>query len=173
MYFIILTTGTVLFNGGIHNIETVEQAAKALEPLAGKWSSLLFAVGVIATGFIFVPVLCGSLSYILSESFKWKGSLNKKFHQAKIFYLTIIISLLLGLGINYIGLSPIQSLIYTAILYGALAPILILVVMHIANNKKIIGKYCNGTLSNILGVITFFMMSVPTILLIYLKLHSK
>ena len=109
MFFVILTSGTVLFNGGIHNIETVEQAALALKPLAGDAAYLLFALGVLGTGLLAIPVLCGSLSYIITESFGWKRGLDKKFHQAKAFYMVAGLSLILGLLINYIGISPIKA----------------------------------------------------------------
>jgi NRAMP (natural resistance-associated macrophage protein)-like metal ion transporter len=82
MFFIILTTGTVLFQGGIHQIDTVEQAAMALKPLAGDLAYVLFAVGVIGTGLIAIPVLSGSLSYIFTETFGWEQGLDKKFHEA-------------------------------------------------------------------------------------------
>lgn len=170
MYFILLTTGTILFNAGIHHIDTVEQAAKALEPLAGKLSYLLFALGIIGTGFLSIPVLSGSLSYILSETFGWAGGLNKKYYQAKSFYLVITVSLLLGLSIQFAGLSPLKVLFYTAILYGVTAPVLILLILHISNNKNIMGRYRNGIISNILGVITFLMMSFSAVILIYLQL---
>ena len=96
MYFIILTTGTVLFQGGVHQIDTVEQAAMALKPLAGDMAYLLFAIGVIGTGLIAIPVLSGSLSYIFTETFGWEQGLDKKFHEAKGFYIIIGISLVLG-----------------------------------------------------------------------------
>ena len=100
MYFIILTTGTVLYNAGVHKIDTVEQAAMALKPLAGNLAYLLFAVGVIGTGFIAIPVLSGSLSYIFTETFGWEQGLDKKFHEARGFYTIIAISLILGLSIT-------------------------------------------------------------------------
>lgn len=167
MFFIILTTGTVLFKGGITQIDTVEQAAKALEPLAGKWAYLLFAMGVIGTGFLAIPVLSGSLSYIVSETLGWEGSLEKKLRDAKPFYLVITVSLIIGLCINYLGISPIQALLYSAILYGVTAPVLIAIVIHISNNKSIMGEYTNSRLSNIGGVLTLVLMSVAAIFLIY------
>lgn len=169
MFFIILTAGTVLFKGGIHKIDTVEQAAKALEPIAGKLSYLLFAVGVIGTGILAIPVLSGSLSYILSETFSWDGSLDKKYYEAKPFYWVIIFSLLIGLGINYLGISPVQALIYTAILYGVTSPVLIAVILHIGNNKKIMGKYTNGRWSNILGGLAFILMTAGAVVLLYFQ----
>jgi len=172
MYFIILTAGTVLFKEGITEINSVEQAAKALEPLAGKLSYLLFALGVIGTGFLAIPVLTGCLSYMLSETFNWNSDLDKKYYQAKPFYWVIIISLLIGLAINYMGISPVQALMYTAILYGLTSPVLIAVVLHISNNKKIMGEFTNGKWSNILGIITLLFMTVSAVLLIYFQFKS-
>lgn len=169
MYFIILTTGTVLYNNGMHEINTVQDAANALKPLAGNLAYLLFSIGVIGTGLIAIPVLCGSLSYIFTETFGWNQGLDKKFHEAKAFYIIIAISLLLGLSMNYIGLSPIKALLYTAILYGLTAPVLIAIILHISNNKKIMGKYVNSLKLNILGILAFIIMSIAAIALIYLQ----
>ena len=173
MFFIILTTGTVLFNGGTHEINTVEQAAQALKPLAGNLAYILFAIGVIGTGLLAIPVLSGSLSYIITETFGWKEGLDKKFHQAKAFYVIIAISLILGLSLNYIGISPIKALIYSAILYGVTAPVLIAIILHISNNKKIMGEHINGITSNILGGITFLIMSVAAVMLVYMQVTEK
>lgn len=168
MYFIILTTASVLFQNGIHKIDTVEQAAQALKPLAGNFAYYLFAIGVVGTGLLTIPVLAGSLSYVFSEAFGWKGSLNKKFNQAKSFYLVIIVSLLLGLAINYLGISPIKALLYTAILYGITAPVMIGVILHIANNKTIMKTFVNKRRSNLLGWITLVLMSAAAIFLLYM-----
>ena len=165
MYFIILTTGTVLYGAGIHQIDTVEQAAMALKPLAGDLAYVLFAVGVIGTGLIAIPVLSGALSYIYSETFGWEQGLDKKFHEAKGFYVIIMISLLLGLSMNYIGISPIQALIYTAILYGVTAPVLIGIILHISNNQEIMGEYTNSRYLNVMGGIALVLMAVAAIAL--------
>ncbi len=169
MYFIILTTGTVLYQGGVHQIDTVEQAAMALKPLAGNLAYLLFAVGIIGTGLIAIPVLSGSLSYIFSETFGWAEGLDKKFHEAKGFYVIIAISLLLGLSLNYIGISPIKALIFTAILYGITAPVLIAIILHISNNKTIMGEHVNGLASNIFGFTALAIMTGAAGLLLYLQ----
>ncbi|HXB29045.1 MAG TPA: divalent metal cation transporter [Puia sp.] len=169
MLFIILTTGVVLYNSGFRQIDTVEQAAKALAPLAGKFSYICFALGVIGTGLLAIPVLTGSLSYIIAESFGWQEGLDKKFNEARAFYIVIILSLAIGLLINILGISPMQALIYTAILYGVTSPVMIAVILHIGNNKKIMNNFTNSRLSNILGVITFIIMSVATILLLYFQ----
>lgn len=173
MYFIILTTGTVLFKGGVHQIDTVEQAAMALKPLAGNMAYLLFAIGVIGTGLIAIPVLSGSLSYIFTETFGWEQGLDKKFHEAKAFYTIIAISLILGLSLNYVGISPIKALIYTAILYGLTAPVLIAIILHISNNKKIMGNNVNGRLSNILGFAALIIMTAAAGVLVYLQLSGE
>jgi Mn2+/Fe2+ NRAMP family transporter len=173
MYFIILTTGTVLFKAGIHQIDTVEQAAMALKPLAGNSAYLLFAIGVIGTGLIAIPVLSGSISYIITETFGWEQGLDKKFHEAKAFYVIIAISLILGLSLNYVGITPIQSLIYTAILYGLTAPVLIAIILHISNNKNIMGENVNGKLENILGFLALIIMTAAAIALIYLQFSTE
>jgi NRAMP (natural resistance-associated macrophage protein)-like metal ion transporter len=169
MFFIILTTGTVLFKAGIHQIDTVEQAALALKPLAGNMAYLLFSIGVIGTGLIAIPVLSGSLSYIITETFGWEQGLDKKFHEAKAFYAIIAISLVIGLSLNYVGISPIKALIYTAVLYGLTAPVLIAIILHICNNKKIMGDHVNSRSLNLLGFAAFLIMSVAAVALLYLQ----
>ena len=169
MYFIILTTGIVLFNAGIHQIDTVEQAAKALEPLTGKTAYYFFAAGIIGTGFLAIPVLAGSLSYIVAETFGWKQGLEKKFSQAPGFYLTITLSLVAGLCLDFLNISPIQALFYTAVLYGITAPVMILIVLHICNNKKVMGDSVNKKWSNITGMLTFLLMTAAAVALIYFQ----
>jgi NRAMP (natural resistance-associated macrophage protein)-like metal ion transporter len=173
MYFIILTAGTVLYSAGVHKIDTVEQAAEALRPLAGDLAYLLFAIGVIGTGLIAIPVLSGSLSYIFTETFGWEQGLDKKFHEAKGFYVIIAISLVVGLSLNYVGISPIDALIYTAILYGVTAPVLIAIILHISNNKTIMGEFVNGRLTNVLGFIALGVMTVAAGALIYLQVAGS
>jgi len=169
-FFIILSTGTVLFNAGAHQISSVEDAARALKPLAGDFAYFLFALGVLGTGFLAIPVLAGSLSYMLAETFNWEEGLDKKFHEARGFYITILISLFIGLMINAFGWNPIIALIYAAVLYGITAPILILIILHICNNKLIMGKFVNGFWINFFGFITFLVMSFASFMLIYLYL---
>jgi Mn2+/Fe2+ NRAMP family transporter len=158
-----------LYNAGVHQIDTVEQAAIALKPLAGNLAYLLFAIGVIGTGLLAIPVLSGSLSYIITETFGWEQGLDKKFHEAKAFYVVIAISLMLGLSLNYIGISPIKALIYTAILYGMTAPVLIAIILHISNNKSIMGDYTNNLKANIFGFIALIIMTIASLALLYLQ----
>lgn len=167
MFFIILTAGSVLFPAGITQIDTVDQAAKALEPLAGKLTYLIFAIGILGTGLLAIPVLAGSQSYMLAETFGWKAGLDQKFPKAKPFYVAIIISLLVGLSLDFFGISPIKALLYTAISYGLTAPVLIAIILHIGNNKKIMQANTNSKISNILGFITLLFMTIAAIGLIY------
>lgn len=171
MFFIILTTASVLYAHGIHQVDTVEEAAKALEPLAGSFAYTLFALGILGTGFLTIPVLCGGFSYILSTPLKIKNGLNRQFNEAKVFYLIIISSLLIALIINLIGLSPIKALLWTAILYGLISPVLIFLILLISNNKKIMKNQTNGILSNILGGSGFILMTFAAGLLIYYSFH--
>jgi len=167
MFFIILATGSILYTAGIRQIDTVDQAAKALQPLAGSFTYLIFALGVIGTGLLAIPVLAGAQSYMLAESFGWSAGLDKKFPQAKAFYISIIISLLVGLSLDFLHISPIKALIYTAILYGITSPVMIAIILHIGNNKKIMKENTNSKLSNTLGFITLFLTTASAITLIY------
>ena len=167
MFFIILTAGSVLFPNGIRQIDTVDQAAKALEPLAGKLAYFIFALGVVGTGFLAIPVLAGAQSYMLAETFGWEEGLDKKFPEARPFYISVIISLVVGLSLDFLGISPLKALLYTAILYGLTAPLLIAIILHIGNNKKIMGEFTNSKLSNTLGFITLFLMTLAAIALIW------
>jgi NRAMP (natural resistance-associated macrophage protein)-like metal ion transporter len=169
MFFIILTSGVVLYNAGIHKIDTVEQAASALAPLAGKVTYALFAIGVVGTGFLAIPVLGGSLSYIVAETFSWRQGLDKKFNQAPGFYLTLVISLGAGLCLDFLHISPIQALLYTAILYGLTAPVMIAVVLHICNNRAIMGDSVNKKATNILGFAALLLMTLAAVALIYFQ----
>lgn len=165
MYCIILTTGMVLFPKGITKINTVEDAALALQPLLGNAATLLFSLGVIGTGLIAIPVLSGCLSYMFSEIANIPRGLDRTFQQAKGFYAIMAISLILGLSLSLFGISPVDALIATAILYGLTAPILIAVILHIANNKDIMGEFTNSKLMNIGGLCTLLLMSVSVIAL--------
>lgn len=165
-YFIVLASAMVLFPAGIRNISSVEEAAMALQPLAGRNAYALFAIGVIGTGFLAIPVLAGSLSYMIAEAFNWEEGLNKKLNEAKGFYATIAVSLVLGLLMQALQISPVKALLYTAVLYGMIAPILIAIILHICNNKTIMGPYTNTSTTNRIGWITFLVMAVSSVFLL-------
>lgn len=166
MFFIIVTTASTLGAHGITNIQTADQAAEALRPIAGNLTYLLFALGIIGTGLLAIPVLAGSASYALAEASKMKEGLYLKFKKAHGFYGVITIATIIGLMINFIGIPPFKMLYYTAILNGIVAPPLMFMIMKISNNKKIMGKYINKKWSNILGWTITGIMSLCAIVLI-------
>lgn len=167
MLFIIITTGATLFAHGISKIGSAEDAAAALKPLAGDYAFLLFAVGIIATGLLALPILAGSASYAVSESLGWREGLYQKLNRAHGFYGVITIATLVGLLINFIGIDPIVALYYTAVINGIIAPPLIVLILFIANNKKIMGERTNSPFLNILGVLTVFIMGLSAIILVF------
>lgn len=143
MFFIIAACGAILFPQGITNITSAAQAAEALRPFAGDATYFLFSIGIIGTGLLAIPVLAGSSSYALSEAFRWKEGLNRPLRQAHAFYGIIIISMLAGLGMNFIGLDPIKALIYSAVANGLVAPVILCFVVSMSSNKKIMGRWVN------------------------------
>jgi len=165
-FFIIVTTASVLFNNGINNIETAQDAAMALRPLAGDNAYLLFATGIIATGFLSIPILAGSVAYAVSETFDWNEGLYRKFKEARGFYGIIILATVIGLAINYIGISPFKALIYAAVVNGLIAPILLFTIMVISNDKKIMGQFTNSKLSNFFGWLATLLMGGAAIALV-------
>lgn len=166
MFFIILTAGTVLFPAGITQIETVKEAALALKPLAGEFAHLLFALGIIGTGFLAIPVLAGCLGYLFAEAFDWKRGLDKKLREAKGFYSVMLASMGIALLLNTFGLNPIKSLIYAAILYGFITPFLVALILYFANSKKIMGRFVNGKLANFLGFVTLLLTTGAAVALL-------
>ncbi len=160
MFFIIAACGGVLFKHGITNITSAAQAAEALRPFAGNATFWLFAIGIIGTGLLAIPVLAGSSSYAIAESMGLKSGLNRKLKQAYAFYGVIIISMLVGLGINFIGLDPIKALIYSAIGNGLVAPLILLLIVLISRDKKIMGDWVNKRSTTALGWAVTLLMAV-------------
>jgi len=163
--FIIIAAASTLFVAGVR-VETAEQAALALKPLAGKWAYLLFSLGVIISGFLALPVLAGSTAYAISETFGWNEGLDKKVFSAKGFYSVFVLSLLVGSLLSFLPISPIQFLYYTQVLDGFLVPFLIIFLLVLCNNKKVMGKYTNTKLKNLLSIILLVILGVLDIFLI-------
>jgi Mn2+ and Fe2+ transporters of the NRAMP family len=163
MYFVILTTAATLFTAGKTDIASAADAAVALRPLAGSAATVLFAVGLIGVGVLAVPVLTGSGAYAVSEAFGWKYGLDKRPARAKQFYAVIALSSGIGMLINFVGINPIDALFWTAVINGVLAPPLLALVMHIANNDKVMGKDRTGFLVSSLGWLTVAIMSVAAV----------
>jgi NRAMP (natural resistance-associated macrophage protein)-like metal ion transporter len=165
-WFIIAVTAITLHANGIVTIETAAQAAKALEPLAGAEAKYLFALGIIGTGLLAVPIFAGGSAYALSELFGWKEGLNKKFARAPAFYLVIVISTLLGVVMNLLHVDPIKALIYAAVINGCISVPLIGLLLHMGNNEDIVGKYKSPLWVNIAGAVTFVVMAVGLVALL-------
>jgi len=167
MFFIIAVCANTLFKHGITNINTAADAARALAPLAGHFAFLLFAIGIIGTGLLAIPVLAGSTAYAISESFGWKEGLYRKYKTAHAFYGVIIISIFIGILLNFIGINPIKALIYSAIANGIAAPVILVFIVKISSSKKIMGEFTNSKLSNSLGFLTLFLMTLAAAALVY------
>jgi NRAMP (natural resistance-associated macrophage protein)-like metal ion transporter len=150
-YFVILSAASTLYASGKTDIQSAADAAQALRPLAGNAASVLFAIGIIGSGLLGVPVLTGSSAYAVSETFGWKCSLDEKPRHARRFYTVIAVSTLVGLLVNFVGVSPIAALFWTAVINGVVAPPLLVVVMLVSNNKSILGARVNGTWTNVIG----------------------
>jgi Mn2+/Fe2+ NRAMP family transporter len=171
MWSIIVTTAGSLHTNGITDIETADQAAEAIKPLvktfpyAGEMARAIFAIGIIGTGLLAVPVLAGSSGYALADAIGWKEGLGKKFNQAKAFYLVIAASTIVGLGINLAHIDPVKALIYTAVINGVVAVPILFAMMRIANDKKILGNRTNRKLSNVIGWITIFVMGISALIM--------
>jgi NRAMP (natural resistance-associated macrophage protein)-like metal ion transporter len=161
MFCIIAVCAATLFQHGITNIQSAAQAAAALKPIAGRYAFLLFALGIIGTGFLAVPILAGSTSYAMAESFKWREGLYQKFKRAKNFYGIIIVAMGLGLLMNFTGLDPIKALIYSAALNGIIAPVILVLIVSISGDKKIMGSRANGPALSAIGwIVTVLMILV-------------
>lgn len=170
MFFIIAVCGVVLFGGGITNIATAADAAAALRPLAGDGAYLLFAVGIIGTGLLAMPVLAGSAAYAVSETFGWKDGLYRNLREAYAFYGVIIISMLIGLALNFFGFDPILTLIYAAVLNGLVAPLILIPIVTMSANKAIMGKWKNHWFTTVVGWMATALMvmaGVATIWVIF------
>jgi NRAMP (natural resistance-associated macrophage protein)-like metal ion transporter len=165
-WFIVTTTSATLHANGITNITSASEAAQALEPLvqtfpnAGKIAQVIFAVGVIGTGLLAVPVLAGASAYGVAEAFGWHEGLAHPLFQARGFYGVIALSTLVGMALNLIGVNPIQALVYAALLNGLVAVPLLGLILLVANNRRVMGEHANGWVSNAMGVVTLVALTV-------------
>jgi NRAMP (natural resistance-associated macrophage protein)-like metal ion transporter len=170
---IILVAATVLHNHGITEIRTAADAAKAIEPLvstfpqAGLLSKSIFAVGIIGLGLLSIPVLSGSAAYALAEAFNWREGLNQKLNRAHGFYGVITLSTMLGLIINFVGINPVEALVFTAVINGLVAIPMIFLIARIAGSQKIMGKYKSGVVSNLIVWTAFVAMGLTGIGLLF------
>ncbi|MGE5461500.1 MAG: NRAMP family divalent metal transporter, partial [Solirubrobacterales bacterium] len=158
MFAIMVASATALHGHGITTVQTAQQAASALKPVAGSFASLLFTLGIVGTGALAVPVLAGSAAYAIAEAFGWHEGLSKTFRQARGFYLVIVAAMVIGLAMDFGGLDPIRGLYFAAILNGLAAPPLILVMMLLSNDERTVGRWLSGSWSNALVGLAFAAM---------------
>jgi len=167
MFFIITACAITLNKTGLTNITTAEEAARALRPLAGDMSYLLFALGIVGVGLLSIPILSGSAAYAVSESLSWKEGLHRKLRHAYSFYGVMIFSMLIGLLINFVGLDSIKALIYSAVLNGMIAPVILIMILVLSSSKKIMGNFSNSIVLKVLGLITIAIMTAAAFVTIY------
>jgi NRAMP (natural resistance-associated macrophage protein)-like metal ion transporter len=171
MWSIIITSAGSLYFAGITDIQTADQAASSLEPLvksfpnSGQIAKVIFTVGIIGTGLLAIPVLSASSAFAFSDTFGWKEGLEKKFSQAKSFYSVIIASTLIGVWITFSHISPIQALILAAVINAVVTVPILFIVMRLANDRKILKDKINSRFSNIIGWLTFAIMTVSVIVM--------
>jgi Mn2+/Fe2+ NRAMP family transporter len=166
MYFIILSTASTLHKAGQTDIETAAQAAEALRPLAGDAAAWLFTLGIVAVGFLAVPVMTTGAAYDLAQIMGWKASLNAKPGEAKAFYALIAGFTAVALGLNFLGFNPMKALVWSGIVQGFSTPVLLLLIMLITNDRRIMGERVNSLPINVLGWITTAAMLSASIALV-------
>jgi Mn2+/Fe2+ NRAMP family transporter len=167
MYFIILSTASTLHQAGQTDIETAAQAAEALRPLAGSAASILFATGIIAVGFLAVPVMTTGAAYDLCQVLGWKHGLHAKPREAKQFYLTITAFTLVAMCMNFFGFNPMKALVFAGIVQGFSTPPLLLLIMLMTTSRRVMGERVNSTWVNALGWTTTAAVFSATAGLIY------
>ena len=164
--FIIISAGATLFVHNIH-IENISDIAIALQPIAGDFAYGLFAIGIIVSGILALPVLAGSTAYAISDIFGWREGLDKKIHLAKGFYLTIVVAMILGTIIAFLPIKPVSFLYYTQVLNGFLTPFLITILLILCNNKEIMGRnHTNGKVKNFIGILSVIVLVILDVFLL-------
>lgn len=164
LFFIMLTAAVTLNAHGITQIDSAEQAARALRPVAGEYAFLLFAVGLIGTGMLAVPTLSGSIGYAMGEAFRWHTGLDYKPYQARRFYGVIVVATLIGTGLNFAGIDPIRALIASAVINGVLSVPLLVLLLRLARNPKVMGKFIIPHRLAAVGWVTAGLMTVSAVL---------
>jgi NRAMP (natural resistance-associated macrophage protein)-like metal ion transporter len=150
-FFIILATASTLHRAGVRDIQTTRQAAEALRPIAGNAAYALFAAGLIGSGLLAIPVLAGSASFAIAELLGWRAGLDEPFRRARAFYAVFGAAIVIGTVLVMVSASPIRMLFYSALLNGIAAPPLMALIMLIANNDRVMGKWTNTPALNVLG----------------------
>ncbi|MBV9733065.1 MAG: divalent metal cation transporter, partial [Verrucomicrobia bacterium] len=162
-YFIILTVAVTLNAHGKTNIDSAEQAAVALQPIAGQFASLLFSLGIIGTGLLALPVLAGSGAYAIGEALRWPIGLERKVRKAKAFYAVLALSTLIGLLLNFIGINPIRALVWSAIVNGITAAPVMGCMMLMGSSRKVMGKFTLPVYLKVIGWLATLIMALAAV----------
>jgi Mn2+/Fe2+ NRAMP family transporter len=163
-WFIMVTAAVVLFGQGGIEITSADQAARVLAPLAGSGAATLFALGIVGTGLLTVPILSGASAYAICEVFGYREGLSRRWNQARVFYGVIVCSLFVGVLINLLGINPVRALIYAALCNAFVAGPMILFILILANNKQVMGRWTNGVWSNLFGGLALaVMLALPIV----------
>jgi len=169
MFAIMVTAAATLHVEGITTIGTADEAAQALEPLAGRLAGLVFTLGIVGTGLLAVPVLAGSTSYAIAETFGWREGLSLKMSQARAFYWVIVASMLAGVAMNLFGLDPVRGLYWSAVLNGVAAPPLIVMIFLLARKRSILGSRASGPLSQVVVALAALLSAALPILYLFAR----
>jgi Mn2+/Fe2+ NRAMP family transporter len=164
MFAIMVTAAVTLGAHGVAQVNTAQQAAQALRPLAGNLAGLMFAAGIVGTGLLAVPVLAGSTAYAVAEVFGWREGLGRRVLQARAFYAVIAASILLGAAMDFVGVGPIRALYLAAILNGVAAPPLLVLILLLARSKALLGQHRSGLASQLLVAAAAVVMAVLSVL---------
>jgi NRAMP (natural resistance-associated macrophage protein)-like metal ion transporter len=171
-WFIMVTTGGTLFVHHLGNIASADQAASALAPLvhsfphAGQLARLIFALGIVGAGLLAVPTLAGSVAYAVAEAFAWREGLSRKIQQAPGFYGAIVVSTIVGMGLDLFGVNPIQALVVAAVINGVVAVPLLAILLLVANNPQIMGNQTNSRRSNVVNLVALAAIGVAAVVLL-------
>jgi NRAMP (natural resistance-associated macrophage protein)-like metal ion transporter len=172
-FAIILTAAVTLHDHGGTKILTAADAASALRPVAGRFAFALFAIGIIGTGLLAVPVLAGSAGYAVSEVFHWRASLRRKAREVPQFYAVISLATVLGVGLNFVGLDAIKALYWSAVFNGLAAAPLMVVLMKLSGDPKTVQQFRLPAHLRVLGWIATTAMIAASVFFLYATVFSK
>ena len=166
MFFIILTAAATLNRAGITDVDTAEQAARALRPIAGPGAAWLFTAGLVGTGMLGIPVLAGSAGYAVAEAAAWRTGMNESVQTARQFYGVLALAMVIGMALTFARVNAMALLVWSAVINGLLAPPLIAIILVVSNNRAIMGVHRNGRMLNALGALATLLMTGAAIALV-------
>lgn len=165
-FFIVSLAASTIFGHGANGLTSLRDAAQALSPLAGPYAFALFTIGLVSSGLLAIPVLAGSAAYVVAELMGWPASLDRPFNRARQFYLVMVLAVALGMLLPFAGISPVQALFWAAILNGLIAPLLIMLIVHMARNPAIVGPHTSSMPVYMLGVGALMLMLTGTLFML-------